>query len=172
MQAQKFNKAAIGLRWKKDQEDQQAQYKPVEPFVGKVLNWYFESTKGKGKEEAKIENIMIEQDGQLVLYLKCDGKFSKQGTRIMFYDKAKDSWFISDNITPWRSQGEYGILGTDMPTAQMLVKITKAYNPESKIGPNGLIKGAQTPILGKVSRIRPATCRRIYGYDRANGILG
>ena len=62
MQAQKFNKAAIGLQWKKDQEDQQAQYKPVEPFVGKVLNWYFESTKGKGKEEAKIENIMIEQN--------------------------------------------------------------------------------------------------------------
>jgi hypothetical protein len=150
-QSNKFANAAAGQKFAKMQADQEAKYEPVKPFIGKDTFWYYEVPgKGQFKETFDIKQIIIQKNEVLVVYFNISSpKGIESGNRIMFYDPKNDSWGTSNDVDPWWVQGKYSLMGTDMPSAQLLTKIAKAYNPETAINPNTLIKGAATPLLDK-----------------------
>lgn len=157
LQANKFANAAATQIYKKAQADRAAELDPMEPFNGKMVNFYydlrdrFDKVMQSVEVPHKIQTIEVDTNGVMVVHLY--GKNDEAG-KIEGYRSDKIFAFVPNDdhykISNWGWQGQnFMIKGMDQPSAQLFFKLAKAFKPDTTVTPNTLINGAPTPIKGK-----------------------
>jgi hypothetical protein len=149
VQAAKFWGAATGAKLKAAAKDTEAKLEPVKPFVGKLINFYF-NIKDKGfasiEVPHKMSNIYEDKNNVWIIVLTQDSNKDIPDNRIMGYKM--DTGFYVMGSENWGGPN-YQTAGIDQPGAQLLVKLAKAVKPDADINPNNIVNGQPTPIAGK-----------------------